>query len=104
MHIITVTRAPDSACFDVLVDSQFVMSSPSKAFVGEAVLDAIAQLDEPAYVAYVDAKRGLRERAEASRLAQEASRDYGVRPPRGHEHQAEEIVRAARSEKEPWRP
>lgn len=104
MHIITVTRAPDSECFSVLLDAQFVMSSPSKALVGEAVLDTIAHLDEPAYVAYLDAKPGLRERAEASRLAQEASRDYEVRPPRGHEYQAEEIVRAARSEREPWRP
>jgi hypothetical protein len=78
VHKINVSRSSESFCWTLEIDGQFEVSSPNRAIVGDAVLSAIDRFGETVQVTCVDHRPTLRERAEASRLAQEASRGHEV--------------------------
>jgi hypothetical protein len=91
MHTINVHREEIGACWEVQLDGKFVSASPSKALVGEVVLEQLRRLGEAVLIGVTDDGPVNREKHERER--------------RGHEQATVPgIVEAARAHREPWRP
>jgi hypothetical protein len=91
VHSINVHREEIGGCYEVTLDGQFVVATPSKQLAGDAVLEQIRRAGEVVLIGFTDdgpARRDMRNRS----LTQQTGREAAAR------------IRAARGEQESWRP
>ncbi len=86
MHSIHVHREEIGGSYEVSLDGKFLSASPSKALVGETVLEQLRRIGEAVLISVTDegpANQEARRRSEAMRSGKEAA--ARVRAARGEQ-------------------